>query len=155
MCKIDSFLRVRKTMGVKGKTFLQEPTLEEMLGLKSKTGSRSSTTPSQANAEVLRPSVFEEYCAYYRNNIRKDPYLRERFVGGLVLGQPGLSFQSYLRFHELFVSRTASKSQKLQFLEHFFIPADSHTISLEMFKLLMELLSERLPEASSIQIRWR
>jgi|JI6StandDraft_1071083.scaffolds.fasta_scaffold01135_27 hypothetical protein len=126
-----------------------------MLGLKTKTTSRSTTTMNAAHEQLLRLTVFEEYCTYYRNNIRKDPYLRERFMGGLTLGQDGLTFQSYLHFHELFVSRAASNHLKLEFLENFFIPTGTESVSLEMFKLLMELLSERLPEASSIQIRWR
>lgn len=136
MCKIDSFLKVRKTC-VKGKTFLQEPTLEELLGLKHKTINHSTTFPKAAREQLLGVAVFEEYCVYYRNNIRKDTYLRERFMGALTHGQNGLTFQAYLHFHELFVSRTASSQLKLEFLEKFFIPVGTETISLEMFKLLM------------------
>jgi len=87
-----------------------------MLGLKSKTISMGTTTASAASSQLLRITVFEEHCTYYRNNIRKDPYLRERFMSGLTMGQQGLSFQSYLHFHELFVSRAASSTLKLQFL---------------------------------------
>jgi len=154
MCKIDNFLKVRKAC-IQAKAFLQEPTLEEMLGLKSKMISRATTSTPASSSQLLRTAVFEDYCAYYRNNIRKDPYLRERFMSGLAMGQEGLSFQSYLHFQELLVSRAANSNLKLQFIENFFIPVGSETVSMEMFKLLMELLSERLPEASSIQIRWR
>lgn len=82
-----------------------------------------------------------EKCRYFKNCIRSGRYITSRVFAG-IRQKDCFDVRAYIRFYYIFVGKTAKTSEKIEFLEFFFIPEGCISIEYEQLKLIVELLCE-------------
>jgi hypothetical protein len=75
-------MQLKKThprLGVKGKNFTKNPTIEELMGIKMNPSKQQLFPQNQ----LLDEDVFVNHCEYYVRHIKKNAQLTRRLISGL------------------------------------------------------------------------